>query len=79
MAEIIIKVDVPEALKDKFESALTKVTKEFVRTLENSISSEEKRTLVAKFIDESMKGAKQLSDNDLVEFGRHIKNGRFKQ
>lgn len=40
MAEIVIKVDVPAEFKDRFESALTKVTKEFIRRLEFSIADE---------------------------------------
>ena len=40
MDELKIKVDIPEELKDKFELALTKVVKQFVRRLEFSLADE---------------------------------------
>ena len=40
MDEVVIKVDIPEELKDKFELALAKVVKQFVRRLEFSIADE---------------------------------------
>jgi hypothetical protein len=63
------KVEIPGSLKDE--------SKRIEREVEELISLEEKRKLLSKFIDEVMKGAKQLTEDKLVEFGREIKNGRF--
>jgi hypothetical protein len=41
------------------------------------ISAEEKRKLISLFIDEVMKGAKQLTEDELIKLGREIKKGRF--
>ena len=40
MAEVLIKVEVPGELKNKFELALAKVVKQFVRRIEFSIADE---------------------------------------
>ena len=40
MAEIVVKVNVPGEFKEKFELALDKVVKQFVRRLEFSITDE---------------------------------------
>jgi len=37
------------------------------------ISLEEKKKLLSDFIDKAMEGAKQLSDEELVEMGRELK------
>lgn len=40
MAEVVVKVDIPAAFKDKFESALDKLVRQFVRRLEFSIADD---------------------------------------
>ncbi|MCG2700526.1 hypothetical protein L6274_05775 [Candidatus Parcubacteria bacterium] len=40
MAELMIKVDIPAEFKERFELALDKVVKQFVRRLEFSIADE---------------------------------------
>ena len=69
MAEL--KVKIPKLLEedaDKLE-----------RDVEELVSSEEKRKLLSLFMGEVMKGAKQLSEEELVEFCRGIKKGRFEK
>jgi hypothetical protein len=67
---------------DNLEIKLPKILKEEKPKLEKRIEElvvfEEKRKKLLKFIDELMKGAKNLSDDDLVKLGRKIKDGRFK-
>ena len=69
MAEL--KVKIPELLKEES----VKIEKD----IEELISSEEKRKLLSLFIDEVMKGAKQLSEEELVKLGRELKKGRFEK
>lgn len=66
MAEI--KVRIPESLEEEAQR--------IEREIEELVSSEEKRKLLSRFIDEVMKGAKQLSEDELVELGREVKRGR---
>ena len=40
---------------------------------------EVKRKKLLAFMDEVMRGARQLSDRDLVKYGRELKQGRFKK
>jgi len=40
---------------------------------------EAKRKKLLAFMDEVMSGARQLSDRDLVKYGRELKQGRFKK
>ena len=40
MGEIILKVDVPNELKEKFEIALAKVIKQFIRRIEFSTADD---------------------------------------
>ena len=40
MAEVVVKVDISPELKDKFEIALDRVVKQFVRRLKFSIADE---------------------------------------
>ena len=40
MGEIVVKVDVPNELKEKFEVALAKVVKQFVRRIEFSTADD---------------------------------------
>jgi hypothetical protein len=49
------------------------------KRVEELVMLEAKRKKLLEFIDEVMKGAKQLSDEELVKFGREIKQGRFKK
>ena len=43
------------------------------------VSFEAKRKSLLEFIDETMKGAAQLDDEELVKFGKKIKKGRFEK
>lgn len=49
------------------------------KKIDELVTSEAKRKALLKFIDEAMKGSKQLSDRELVKLGRKIKKGRFEQ
>ena len=66
MADLVVKV--PGLLRDDVARIEKEVTE--------MISLEEKRKLLSMFIDEVMKGAKQLSKEELVELGREVKEGR---
>jgi hypothetical protein len=65
----------------KFE--IPKLLEEDSKRLENDvkefIASEEKRKLLSLFIDEVMKGAKQLNEEELVKLSRDFKKGRFEK
>lgn len=67
MAELV--VEIPRLLKKD----VNRIEKE----VEELVSFEEKRKLLSLFIDEVMKGAKQLSEEELVKLGREFKKGRF--
>jgi len=69
MAEL--KVEIPKLLEKDAEK-LEQDVKEL-------IAEEEKRKLLSLFIDEVMKGAKQLSNEELVKFARDLKKGRFEE
>ena len=62
---------------------LPKVLEEDKAKLEKKIGElitlEAKRKALLRFVDETMKGAKQLSDKELVKLGRKLKKGRFRQ
>ena len=49
------------------------------REIEELIAWEEKRKLLSLFMDEVMKDAKQLSEDELVKLGREFKKGRFEK
>ena len=66
-----LKVKIPELLEEES----VKIEKD----IEELISSEEKRKLLSLFIDEVMKGSKQLSKEELIELGRSVKKGRFEK
>jgi len=69
MPEIIIKI--PEELIDE---------KNFLeRRIMEMVNFEAKRKALLNFIDEAMKGAAELSDEELANLGRKIKKGRFKK
>lgn len=69
MAKLV--VEVPELLEEEIGN-IEKEVKEL-------ISLEEKHKLLSLFMDEVMKGAKQLSEEEIVELGREVKRGRFEK
>lgn len=66
MAEL--KFEIPRALEED--------SKKLERDVNEFIAVEEKRKLLALFVDEVMKGAKQLNDEELVKLSREFKKGR---
>jgi len=64
-----LEIKLPENLKNE----KTRLQKQIVEL----IVFEEKRKKLLKFIDEIMKDAENLDDEELVELGRKIKKGRF--
>jgi hypothetical protein len=64
-------IDVPGLLKEDME----RIKKEVMEL----ISAEEKRKLLNLFVDEAMKGTKQLTEDELIKLGREIKKGRFEK
>ena len=68
---------------DDLEIKLPKILKgekpRLEKRIEELVVFEEKRKKLLGFIDELMKGAKNLGDEDLVKLGREIKQGRFKK
>lgn len=69
MSELV--VEIPRLLKKD----VNRIEKE----VEELVSFEEKRKLLSLFIDEVMKGAKQLTEEELVKLGREFKKGRFEK
>lgn len=69
MAEL--KVEIPRLLEED--------SKRLEEDVNEFIASEEKRKLLSLFIDDVMKGAKQLSDEELVKLSRDFKKGRFEK
>jgi len=66
-------------LKVKIPRLLEEDTEKIERDVEELILSEEKRKRLALLIDDIMKGAKQLSEFELVKLGRDVKKGRFEK
>ena len=66
-----LKIKIPELLEEDKE----KIEKD----IEELISLKEKRKLLSAFINEVMKGAKQLNESELVKLGREGKKGRFEK
>jgi len=64
-----LEIKLPEILKQE--------KPQLEKRIEELVIFEEKRKKLLGFIDEIMKGAKNLSDNDLVKLGREFKKGRF--
>ena len=64
-------IEIPEMLKEDMER--------IKREVMELISAEEKRKLISLFIDEVMKGAKQLTEDELIKLGREVKKGRFEK
>jgi len=69
MEELTVKI--PDSLKGD-KGVLEKKIGELV-------TLEAKRKQLIRLADETMKGAKQLGDKELVELGRKLKKGRFKE
>jgi SpoVK/Ycf46/Vps4 family AAA+-type ATPase len=69
MGELVVKI--PDLLNEES----LKIEKD----IEELISLEEKRKLLSLFIDEVMKGAKQLNNSELIKLGRRFKKGRFEK
>ena len=69
MAEL--KVEIPKLLEEDAEK--------LEKDVEELIALEEKRKLLSLFVDEVMKGAKQLSNEELVKLARDTKKGRFEE
>jgi predicted lipid carrier protein YhbT len=63
-----LKIKLPKTLEDD-KSRLE-------RQIEELIASEEKSKKLLNFIDELMKGVKNLIDDDLIKLGRELKKGR---
>ena len=66
-----LEVEVPEELKEELPF--------LQQRLNELIELELKRKVLIRLFDELMKGAEQLSDEELVELGRKIKQGRFEE
>lgn len=69
MAEI--KVKIPKELEPEVDR--------IEREIEELVSSEQKSKLIARFVDDAMKGASQLGEEELVELGRAMKRGRAEE
>jgi len=66
-------------LEIKLPEILKKEKPRLEKRIEELVIFEEKRKKLLGFIDEIMKGGKNLNRADLVKFGREIKQGRFKK
>ena len=69
MAEVV--VEIPRLLRGDMSRIKSEV--------DELISMKEKRKLLSLFIDEVMKGAGQLSEDELVKMGRDFRKGRFEK
>ena len=67
--------DLDIKLPDTLKSEKTRLKKR----IGELIVFEEKRKKLLKFIDEIMKDADDLNDEELVKLGKKIKKGRFKK
>lgn len=66
-------------LEIKLPEILKKEKPKLEKRIEELIIFEEKRKKLLSFMDEIMKGGKNLDQGDLVKLGREIKQGRFKK
>ena len=66
-------------LEIKLPEILKKEKPRLEKRIEELLIFEEKRKKLLSFIDEIMKGGKNLSQGDLVKLGREIKQGRFRK
>lgn len=66
-------------LEIKLPKILEKEKPRLEKRIEELVVFEEKRKKLLGFIDELMKGAKNLGNKDLVKLGREIKHGRSKK
>ena len=64
-------------LKFKIPGSLKGEVGKIEKDVDELISSEKKRKSLSVFMDEIMKGAKQLKEEELVKLGRVVKKGRF--
>jgi len=71
MAEINIKVDIPETFKEEFKVALDKILKEMINKIELSIAKEiiSKSKFTEKDADELSEKVKKSMHEDLVKKG----------
>ncbi len=69
MAEVVIEI--PKMLEDE--------RSEMEHKLREVVKLEVRRKTISAFFDGLMKGAKQLSDEELVSLGRQIKKGRYEE
>lgn len=69
MAEVVIRIPKElEAEKSEIESKLRKI-----------VEIEAKKKMLVKFFDELMKGAKQLSEAEIIEFSKKFKKAGAKE
>jgi len=66
-------------LEIKLPEILKKEKPKLEKRIEELVIFEEKRKKLLSFMDEIMKGGKNLNQGDLVKLGREIKQGRFKK
>jgi len=66
-----IKVEVPKGIEEKLKGV------KLEKVIEEALLHEARKRALIKLSDEMMKGAKQLSDEELVRLGRELKKGRY--
>lgn len=49
------------------------------KVIEEALQYEAKKRALLNFLDEMMKGARQLPEKELVRLGRQIKKGRYEE
>lgn len=70
--QVFLVIHMPEIVIP-IPQELEKEKSEIEHKLRESVELEVKRRLLAKFFDEIMKGAKQLTEDEVVEFSRKFK------
>lgn len=68
-----VTVELPKGLEEKMKGI------KLEKIIEEALLYEAKKRALLRFLDEMMKGAKQLSDKELVKLGRKIKKGRYEK
>ena len=68
MKEIVVKVEVPEEFGKELEKSLKQEVERCV-----------KRVLISRWLDEVMKGAKNLSEEEIIELSREFKKREFEK
>lgn len=66
-----IEINIPELLLED--------SKKIEAEVDELISKEKKRKLLSLFLDEVMKDAGQLNEEELVKLGRAVKKGRYEK